>query len=44
MTKPKRKWAGPVWSHDGILCTGETYKAEVKLTFAKRFAARSRRK
>jgi hypothetical protein len=25
----------PVWSHDGILCTGETYKAVVKLTFAK---------
>ncbi len=30
------KWAGtPVWSHDGIICTGETYKAVVKLTFAK---------
>ena len=29
------KWGGPVWSHDGILCTGETYKAKVKLTFAK---------
>ena len=29
------KWGGPVWSHDGILCTGETYKAVVKLTFAK---------
>ena len=28
------KWAIPVWSHDGILCTGETYKAKVKLTFA----------
>jgi len=25
----------PVWSHDGIICTGETYKASVKLTFAK---------
>jgi hypothetical protein len=25
----------PVWSHDGILCTGETYKDKVKLTFAK---------
>jgi hypothetical protein len=25
----------PVWSHDGILCTGETYKSVVKLTFAK---------
>ena len=30
------KWMGtPVWSHDGILCTGETYKKVVKLTFAK---------
>ncbi|HET7416613.1 MAG TPA: DUF1801 domain-containing protein [Solirubrobacterales bacterium] len=29
------KWRVPVWSHDGILCTGETYKAAVKLTFAK---------
>jgi hypothetical protein len=30
------KWRGvPVWSHGGILCTGETYKAVVKLTFAK---------
>ena len=30
------KWMGtPVWSHDGIICTGETYKAAVKLTFAK---------
>jgi hypothetical protein len=30
------KWRGtPVWSHHGILCTGETYKAVVKLTFAK---------
>ena len=30
------KWRGtPVWSHDGIICTGETYKACVKLTFAK---------
>ena len=29
------KWMGPVWSHDGIICTGETYKAKVKLTFAK---------
>jgi hypothetical protein len=28
------KWGGPVWSHDGILCTGETYKSAVKLTFA----------
>ena len=30
------KWRGvPVWDHDGIICTGETYKAVVKLTFAK---------
>jgi len=30
------KWRGvPVWSHDGILCTGESYKNVVKLTFAK---------
>lgn len=30
------KWRGtPVWSHHGIVCTGETYKAVVKLTFAK---------
>ncbi|MGQ0504797.1 MAG: DUF1801 domain-containing protein [Myxococcaceae bacterium] len=30
------KWRGvPVWYHDGMLCTGETYKAVVKLTFAK---------
>jgi hypothetical protein len=29
------KWAVPVWSHDGIICTGETYKKAVKLTFAK---------
>ena len=30
------KWRGvPVWQHDGIICTGETYKAVVKMTFAK---------
>ena len=29
------KWGGPVWSHDGLICTGETYKKVVKLTFAK---------
>ena len=30
------KWMGtPVWSHDGIICTGETYKKVVKMTFAK---------
>src|SRR5512141_1665078 len=32
----ERKWMGtPVWSHDGIICTGESYKNVVKLTFAK---------
>ena len=29
------KWNIPVWSHDGIICTGESYKAAVKTTFAK---------
>jgi len=29
------KWSIPVWSHDGIICTGETYKKVVKMTFAK---------
>jgi hypothetical protein len=29
------KWRNPVWSHDGILCTGESYQDKVKLTFAK---------
>jgi hypothetical protein len=29
------KWSVPVWSHDGIICTGESYKAAVKLTFPK---------
>jgi hypothetical protein len=29
------KWSVPVWSHAGIICTGETYKKVVKLTFAK---------
>jgi len=28
------KWGNPVWSHDGIICTGESYKNAVKLTFA----------
>jgi hypothetical protein len=28
------KWGTPVWSHDGIICTGESYKNHVKLTFA----------
>ena len=35
------KWRGvPVWSHDGIICTGETYKSVVKMTFAKGAALR----
>jgi hypothetical protein len=29
------KWANPVWSHDGIICTGESYRHHVKLTFPK---------
>src|SRR6266446_4226410 len=29
------KWMNPVWSHDGIICTGESYKNHVKLTFAR---------
>ena len=29
------KWNIPVWSHDGLICTGETYKTAVKVTFAK---------
>lgn len=29
------KWSVPVWSHGGLICTGETYKSAVKLTFAK---------
>ena len=29
------KWGIPVWSHDGLICTGETYKKVVKTTFAK---------
>ena len=29
------KWGTPVWSHGGIVCTGETYKSVVKMTFAK---------
>src|SRR5215470_18586474 len=34
--KPSNAMLGvPVWEHDGIICTGETYKAAVKLTFAK---------
>ena len=35
------KWMGtPVWSHDGMICTGETYKSVVKMTFAKGAALR----
>ncbi len=35
-TQEQWKWRGtPVWSHDGIVCTGETYKQVVKLTFAR---------
>jgi hypothetical protein len=29
------KWGNPVWSHDGLICTGESYKKAVKMTFAK---------
>jgi hypothetical protein len=29
------KWSNPVWSHDGLICTGETYKSAVKTTFPK---------
>jgi len=38
------KWAIPVWSHDGIVCTGETYKQYVKLTFAKGASLKDPRK
>jgi len=31
----ERKWSVPVWSHDGLICTGEAYKRAVKLTFAR---------
>ena len=33
--KPSNPGGVPVWSHDGIICTGETYKSAVKMTFAK---------
>jgi hypothetical protein len=33
--KPSNPWGVPVWSHDGILCTGESHKSVVKMTFAK---------
>ena len=29
------KWSNPVWSHDGLICTGESYKKAVKMTFPK---------
>ncbi len=39
------KWMGtPVWSHDGIICTGETYKSVVKMTFAKGASLKDPRK
>ncbi|HTM60352.1 MAG TPA: DUF1801 domain-containing protein [Burkholderiales bacterium] len=37
------KWDVPVWSHDGIICTGEAYKSAVKLTFAKGAALKDQR-
>jgi hypothetical protein len=33
--KPSNPWGVPVWSHDGMICTGETHKKVVKMTFAK---------
>ena len=33
--KPSNPWGVPVWSHDGLICTGETHKSVVKMTFAK---------
>jgi len=38
------KWDVPVWSHEGILCTGEAYKAAVKLTFPKGASLKDPRK
>ena len=38
------KWGGPVWSHAGIICTGESYKSHVKLTFAKGASVKDPRK
>ncbi|HEX3871853.1 MAG TPA: DUF1801 domain-containing protein [Pirellulales bacterium] len=35
MEKPSNPAGVPVWSHEGIICTGETYKDKVKMTFAK---------
>jgi hypothetical protein len=37
------KWSVPVWSHDGLICTGETYKKVVKMTFVKGAALRGTR-
>ena len=37
------KWETPVWSHDGIVCTGETYKKIVKMTFAKGASLKDRK-
>jgi len=36
------KWSNPVWSHNGIICTGESYKRVVKLTFVKGASLRDR--
>jgi hypothetical protein len=38
------KWSVPVWSHDGLICTGETYKSAVKMTFAKGAALKDPKK
>lgn len=38
------KWHNPVWSHDGIICTGESYKSYIKLTFAHGAALKDPRK
>src|SRR5436853_2642707 len=42
--KPSNPMGVPVWSHDGIICTGETYKDVVKLTFAKGASLKDPRK
>ena len=36
------KWSGPVWSCEGLICTGETYKSVVKLTFARGASLKSK--
>ena len=36
------KWGTPVWSHDGLICTGETYRSVVKMTFARGAALEDR--